>query len=366
MTRDFRIGRAFGVDIVAAPSLLVLVVLLTWSLWVDLQVQNPGSSFGSVTLGAVVAGVLFFASVVIHELSHSVVAMRRGIQVKRIRLFVFGGVSEIESEATSARDEFVIAAVGPASSLVLAGVFAGIVWVLPGSWAVAERAFGILAVANLMLGLFNLLPGLPLDGGRVLRSIVWRSRNDRAAATRIATGAGRLLGLILVGIGAFVSLRSSAGVLGGLWYIAVGWFLSSAAMATQARENILARIAGKTTGDIMRRVVDAVPAELTVARLVELYQMGPKLRDQVVEMDGRVRGVIGQVEVEAVASTDRGTTTVGSAMTRITADDVVEASAPIEELLARPAGRSRRVVVVADGRVVGLVTPRELAGALAA
>lgn len=366
VTRDFRIGRAFGVDIVAAPSLLVLVVLLTWSLWVDLQVQNPGSSFGSVTLGAVVAGVLFFASVVIHELSHSVVAMRRGIQVKRIRLFVFGGVSEIESEATSARDEFVIAAVGPASSLVLAGVFAGIVWVLPGSWAVAERAFGILAVANLMLGLFNLLPGLPLDGGRVLRSIVWRSRNDRAAATRIATGAGRLLGLILVGIGAFVSLRSSAGVLGGLWYIAVGWFLSSAAMATQARENILARIAGKTTGDIMRRVADAVPAELTVARLVELYQMGPKLRDQVVEMDGRVRGVIGQVEVEAVASTDRGTTTVGSAMTRITADDVVEASAPIEELLARPAGRSRRVVVVADGRVVGLVTPRELAGALAA
>ncbi len=366
VTRDFRIGKAFGVDIVAAPSLLVLVVLLTWSLWVDLQVQNPGSSFGSVTLGAVVAGALFFASVVIHELSHSVVAMRRGIEVKRIRLFVFGGVSEIESEATSARDEFAIAAVGPASSLVLAGLFAVVVWLLPGSWAVAERAFGILAVANLMLGLFNLLPGLPLDGGRVLRSIVWRSRNDRASATRIATAAGRFLGLTLVGIGAFVSLRSSAGVLGGLWYIAVGWFLSSAAMATQARENILERIAGKTTGDIMRRVADAVPADLTVARLVELYQMGPKLRDQVVELDGRVRGVIGQAEVDAVATTQRETTTVSAAMTRITADDVVEASAPVEELLSRPAGRSRRVVVVAEGRVVGLVTPRELAGALAA
>jgi Zn-dependent protease len=357
VNREFRLGTAFGVSIVAAPSLLVLVVLLTWSLWIDLQQFSPDSSSSMVTLGAVVAGLLFFASIVVHELSHSVVAMRRGIAVKRIRLFVFGGVSEIESEAVTARDEFLISGVGPLSSLLLAGLFAGAAWVIPGAWPVAERATAILAVANLMLGLFNLLPGLPLDGGRVLRSALWRFRGDRAAATRIATSTGRLLGLVLVGIGIFVTLRSPAGVLAGLWYLAVGWFLASAASAAQAQENILERISGKDVAAIMRTLEDAVPGEMRVGRLVELYQMGPRLRDQVVEVDGRIRGVVGQGEVEGVPANFL----VQSVMTPIGPADVVEATVSLRDLLSRPAGPARRVVVVEDGRVVGIVTGAELA-----
>jgi Zn-dependent protease len=337
--------------------LLILVVLLTWSLWIDLQQYSPGSSFATVTVGAVAAGFAFFASIIIHELSHSVVAIRRGIEVARIRLFVFGGVSEIEAEAVTARDEFMIAAAGPASSLGLAALFAGIAWIVPNSLAVVERSCGILAIANLMLGLFNLLPGLPLDGGRVLRSVLWRIRGDRAAATRVATGAGRSLGLVLIGIGVFVALRSPAGILAGIWYLAVGWFLASAAATAQVRETILERIEGKRAGGIMRPIRDAVPGDMTVGRLIELYQMGPTLRDQVVEIDGRVRGVIGQREVETAAR-DAAVRTV---MTVIGPSDVVDAVTSLQEMLARPAGIARRVVVVEEGRVVGIVTGAELA-----
>lgn len=361
MSREFTIGSAFGVSIVAAPSLLILVVLLTWSLWIELQTYSPESSFGAVTLGALVSGVLFFASIVIHELSHSVVAIRRGIVVERIRLFVFGGVSEIEAEAVTAKDEFAIAAAGPASSLVLSALFAGAAWLIPSSWPVAERAAAILAVANLMLGLFNLLPGMPLDGGRVLRAAVWRIRGDRAAATRLATGTGRLLGLVLIGVGVFVTLRSPAGVLAGIWYFAVGWFLSSAANAAQMRENILERIAGKNVASIMRPLRDAVPAGMTVGRLVELYQMGPTLKDQVVEVDGRVRGVIGEREVkEAVPEMS-----AKLVMTPIGPADVVEADTSLQDFLSRPAGGARRAVVVEGNRVVGIVTGAEVAEVLA-
>jgi hypothetical protein len=275
-------------------------------------------------------------------------------------LFVFGGVSEIESEAVTARDEFMIAAAGPASSLGLAALFAVIAWLVPSSLAVAERAFGILAIANLMLGLFNLLPGLPLDGGRVLRSVLWRIRGDRASATRVATGAGRSLGLVLIGIGVFVALRSPAGFLAGIWYLAVGWFLISAATTAQAREDLLQRIEGRDVAGIMRPVRDAVPGDMPVGRMIELFQMGPRLRDQVVEIEGRVRGVVGQREVESVA----GDRLVRSVMMAIGPADVAEAGISLQELLSRPAGLSRRVVVVESGRVVGIVTGEELAAVL--
>ena len=202
MKRGFRLGSVRGVEVIADSSLFVIAALLTWSLYSDIARSFPLSSSNAVLFSAVAGGFLFFASVFLHELSHSLMALRRGLPVARIRLFIFGGVSEIEEEAASPSDELAVTVAGPAASLALGALFVGLGWPLYSALPMPARVSLILGVANLSIGVFNLLPALPLDGGRMLRALVWRGSGDRSRATLLAVRTGRGLGAVLMAGGA--------------------------------------------------------------------------------------------------------------------------------------------------------------------
>jgi Zn-dependent protease len=353
-----RIARISGIDVVADGSLVFLAALLTWALFLDLDRSFPEARSSGLALLALFGGVAFIGSVLAHELSHSVVAKRRGLVVRRIRLFVFGGVSEIEEEPRSPSEELTVSVAGPAASAAIGLVL--YVVSLTMSTTPGQRMVWVLAMANLALAAFNLLPGLPLDGGRVLHALLWRAWHDRSRASRWATASGEVLGLIVAaGGGAILFAR---GDLGGLWMVAVGWFLYRAAAVTREREALVGKLSGLTVGDVMRSVDVAVSGDLTIEELLEQHGFGSRIRVYPVEVDGRVRGVIGNRELALVEPTMYRFTLVAAAMAPIGPNDVVSTTVRLEELLVRAAGDSGRAVVVADGRVVGLVTPEELTG----
>ncbi len=357
----FRLGRVFGIDVVADGSLLALGLLLVASLFVDLRRVAPGTSPEWLLAAAALGGAVFIASILVHEISHSVLAMRRELPVRRIRLFIFGGVSEIEREASNPGDEFVIAVAGPITSAIVGGLLLLAALAVPSDWIVVERLARVLGFVNLLLAGFNLLPGFPLDGGRALRALLWR-RDDRDRATRRAIEGGRVLALVLIGAGAWLLIRRRD--ITGLWTVAVGWYLLRAAVGAADREDILARIAGLTIADVMRPVTETVPGDATVAAVVALHQVGPALQPVPVVVDGRVHGVIGDREIAPVDDAARAATLVAELMTPIGPRDVVAADEALDAFVSRPDGPSPCTLVVAGGRVVGIVTGRELGRAI--
>jgi Zn-dependent protease len=352
-----RIGRLGGVELTADGSVLVLAAVLAWALFVDLRLTYPDADGGDSALVAALAAVILVACILLHELSHAWVAQRRGLTVRRIRLFIFGGYSIIESQGLDPGDELAVAAAGPLASALLAAAF----WVTGQLIAedVVVRAVNALALFNAAIAGFNLLPGFPLDGGRVLRAGLWRKSGDRVGATRRAAGLGSMLGLGVVGVGAFILFRFGD-LSGGVWVV-VGWFLHRSAVSAGRREELLARIGGLVVGDVMREVTDAVPASMTVARMIELYQFGPRLRSMPIEVDGRVQGILGEREIEGLSPGRRAAARAVSVMTRITRDDVVGATMPLDVFFAKPAGRSGRAIVVDGRHVVGVVESVEVA-----
>src|SRR5215216_7084 len=229
MGGSFRLLRLFGIAVYIHWSWLIIALLSTWSLATDYPPDTyPGWTAQQRWLAGAITSLLFFGSVLAHELSHSVVARRRGVPVRNITLFIFGGVSALDGEPRGARDEFWIAIVGPLTSFAAGALFAAI-WLVARAQDVTGVAAvaGYLAYINVAVGIFNLLPGFPLDGGRVLRSLVWGANRDMLAATRVAANAGRLVAALLIGLG-ILSLFGQGGF-GGVWFIFIGWFLWNAA-----------------------------------------------------------------------------------------------------------------------------------------
>lgn len=358
MRRGFRLGSIRGVDIVADLSLFVIAALLTWSLYVDLSDAFPRASGDGVLLAATIGGGLFFGSVFLHELSHSLVALQRGLTVRRIRLFIFGGVSEIEEEAETPSDELAVTLAGPAASFILGVVFLLAAWPLSAGWELPARIAAILGLANLSIAVFNLLPGLPLDGGRMLRALVWRRSGDRARATKLAVTTGRGLGVLLMGVG--VALVFVTGEVAALWLAAVGWFLFEAAATSAVQEAFATRIAGLTVADVMRRTEIAIDGDCAVSEALEMHGWGEKLRPMPVAIEGRVIGVFGTREVRTVPLDERAGTRVSDVMVTIGPDDVVAGDVPLRRALIRDVGGAGVLVVVDRGAVVGLITGQEM------
>lgn len=363
MNRSFRLGSVRGIVVMADLSLFVIAGLLTWSLYADLDRAFPASGPDAVLFTAVTGGVLFFASVFLHELSHSLVALRRGLSVSRIRLFIFGGVSEIEEEATTPSDELAVTLAGPAASLALGVVFIAIGWPLIDELPMPARISLILGIANVSIAVFNLLPGLPLDGGRVLRALVWRRSGDRGKATRLAVMTGRVFGIVLMVGGAVLAFAFVD--ISALWFAAVGWFLFEAASTAAVQEEFSERIEGLTVRDVMRRTDMAVDGESFVDAAVELHGWGDKLRAMPVAVAGRVVGIFGTREVAKVDPAARMNTLVRDAMTVIGPGDVVGADVGLRRALTPVSGVAGALVIVDAGEVVGLLTAEELSGIFA-
>lgn len=350
MSRAIRAGRFAGVEVVADPSVVVLGLFYGVAVFIHLMRVAPQVSSEGAGLLAFASGVAIVASVFVHEISHAVVAGRLGLNVRSVRLHLFGGYSVIDGLPTP-RSEFLVSIVGPVASLVLGFVF----WEaanFPGAGNPAGETLWALGVANVAIGAFNLLPGFPLDGGRIVRSVLSLGRGDRVRATRIVTWMGRGIGYLAIVAGLLFLARLQPM---GLFWIAAGWLLASSAVVAGKREQLSVAFDGLTAQDAMQETPKAVSADATISHLLDSHSIAFRLEPVPVEVDGRIVGVIGQDQVDSVAPSRWPSMRVRKLMTRIGPSDVIEADAPLESLLLRPEDAPTRVVVVRDGVAVGIV-----------
>lgn len=359
MNRGIRIGRVMGVQIVLDASWIVIAVLVVLSMYAQLGQFDAAGSGALRWIAAGAAALLFFGSVLAHELSHAYVAQRRGIAVRRIRLFIFGGVAEIEKEAARPQDELAITLAGPVSSLVLAGALFGLALVVPDGPGAIGRVLDIMAVINLALGIFNLVPGFPLDGGRVLRAIIWRVTGNYRRATQIASVAGQVVALALVGLGLWllIGLANAAGI----WYVAIGWFLFTAARTAGTVGLLRDSLTGATAGDVMVRVDRLAEPNTPVAEAFDDHILGSPLPAVPVVISGRVRGFISLRAAEEFPRHEWRRLIARDVMTPLTPAHVVGVDTDMTSVLDQMAGTTPVVFVVDQGRVVGVISVTDAA-----
>jgi Zn-dependent protease/CBS domain-containing protein len=355
MRTSLPIGKIGGIEIDLHLSWLVIFVLLTVSLAVGwLPFSVPHQPLAEYWLAAILAVLLFFASVLAHELAHSLVARARGLPVSRITLFIFGGVSNIEREPDSPGVEFQMAFVGPLTSLIL-GVLSLLVALVVGHIAPLLGAiFGYLGFTNLALGIFNLLPGFPLDGGRVLRSIIWRASGSLTRATRWAGYVGQLISYLMILVGIWLFFIGD--FLDGLWIGFIGLFLLQAAQAEIAQVNLESNVAGVTVGQVMSAVPAVAPPTQSIQQTVDDYLLHTGQRVVPVVQDGLLIGMVTLRDIRQVPREHWPAATLGQIMTPLANVHSVRSDQPlIEALRLLQQFRVSQVPVLANGRLVGIV-----------
>lgn len=355
------LGRVFGVRLFVEPSWLIILGLVAVSLGTAYFPREfPRWSAAQSWAVAVAAALLFSLSLLLHELAHALVAQRLGVPVQRITLFLFGGAAHISHDAPSPAAELLIAGAGPAASLALGALLGAVALLGDGTDWLGGLALWLAAI-NVTLGLFNLLPGFPLDGGRALRAALWEVGGDLAWGTRIATSAGEAVGLVLLLTAVFMALLARGAALSAAWLGLVGWFLLGAARASYRAFRVTAALGQLRVRDLMRPPPAGVPASLTLTAFGEnhLFQSGPSLF-AVTEGEEMV-GLAGLPEVRRVPVARWQTTSVGEVMERIEAQRSVpvEASADLALRLMAELG-AERLPVLDAGRLVGLVHQSDL------
>jgi Zn-dependent protease/CBS domain-containing protein len=364
MISGIRIARFFGFEVRLDLSWFVVFLLVLWTFAQSIfPARRPGLSTSEYVAMATVGALLFFASVLLHELAHSAMARARGIEVEGITLFIFGGMARIRSEATNPKDEFLITVVGPLSSALIGAAFLVFAWA--GQALGASRAVvGVaeyLAILNFVLAAFNLIPGFPLDGGRLFRSLVWHVTKDVRKATRWASLSGRGFGFIMIGLG-LVNLFGGY-IVAGLWLIFIGWFLSQAAEASY-RQLVLRRILeGVQVREAMTRNPETVSPDLPLRDLVDdrflrrRYSAFP-----VADTDGQPLGLITLSQVKEIERDKWPTTPVSSVMTRICEAVTVRPDDSLAQVVAKlESADVGRALVVQDTRLVGLISRSDVA-----
>jgi Zn-dependent protease/CBS domain-containing protein len=311
LSNSIRLFRVAGIEVGVHYSWLAVFLLVTWSLAVGFfPVTVPGRPNLEYWILGAVASLLLFASVLLHELAHSFVAKARGLDAKSITLFIFGGVSNLAGEARQPATEFLVAIVGPITSFILAGA-AYLVAEAASDAAIAATA-SYLALINALLGAFNLIPGFPLDGGRVLRSIIWKTTGDLRRATDLAANLGKL---VAYGFLAWGFLRLLDGdILGGIWIAVIGWFLHGAASSTLAQVIIDTRLRRVRVADVVRPDTTTVSPDLSVKQLIDDVLLPGNRRAVPVSLDGRLIGMVTVSDLVDLSPEQRDTARVGDVM----------------------------------------------------
>lgn len=346
--------RVAGIQIGIHSSWLFAFALISWTLAANVFPQQaPGLGAAAYWTIGIIAAVLLFASVLLHELAHSLVARRRGLKVDSITLFIFGGVSNLTQEPLNAGDEFAIAIVGPLTSLVLAAVFF-VVAQFFAPQSLVGLIFGYLASANALLGVFNLVPGFPLDGGRVFRSIVWGASHSLRRGTLVASYAGQAVGWLLIAYG--VLSIFGGGLINGVWLAFIGWFLNNAAESTRQEQTLRETLAGVTAASLMDTPAVVVPPDLSVQDFVMDYVMRRGVRAApIVDASGRVLGIVSLTDARHISHQAWPTTRVDQIMTRAPLTTLM----PSEEVSGAIGLMAQKglhqLPVVDDGRVLGML-----------
>jgi len=298
MEAGLKLGRIFGIPVGLHVSWFLIFGLVTWSLAVGyFPTEYPALSPLSYWVMGAVTSLLFFVSVFAHELGHAVVARRNDIPVRDITLFIFGGVARIGREPTTPGVEFRIAIAGPLVSLALAVLFQ-LAWWLDQQIPYLAAPSAWLARINLILAVFNLLPGFPLDGGRILRAAIWKLTGSARRATQAATLLGQVLAFGLMGWGVFLIL--SGAFFNGLWLIFIGWFLQNAAASSYAQANVQEALRGVAVGEVMTRDCPRIPGGLSLQQLVDDHILAGRQRCFFIAEDGLPRGLLSLTDVAQV------------------------------------------------------------------
>jgi Zn-dependent protease len=367
---SIQLARVFGIRIGADYSWFFILFLIIWTLTSHYEDVAPGSN---AFVLAVISALLFFLSILLHELGHAWVALRNGIPIEGIDLWLFGGVAKLGRDTDSPGVEFRVAAAGPLVTLLIAALCLGLgMAVSSGADALDSARFsndvtgattavlGYLASINVLLLVFNLIPAFPLDGGRIARAIAWKITGDRNRATRFAARLGRGGGYLMIAAG--VALYAfTDDLVGGIWLAIIGWFLASAARSAEAQADFAGRIEHLRVADVMDREPVAIPEDWPLADAEQQFFLRygwPWF--PVIDASGRLVGVVSREAVESVPAAERATRRVGSVMAR---DDGssglrVRLDEPLENLLGQE-GLARLGAIMAvdgDGVLRGVVT----------
>jgi Zn-dependent protease/CBS domain-containing protein len=355
-----KIGRVFGIPIYVHASWFIIFALITLTLVTQFGSEHPQWTPQRLWSLGILTSLLFFVSVLLHELSHSVVSLHYKLPVTSITLFVFGGLARMNREPETALQEFNIALAGPLSSFVIAGVFWSLTRIFPQSQMVGALA-GYLAWVNFLLAAFNLAPGFPLDGGRLLRAVVWGITKNFNRATRFASRSGQFIAYMLIVGGIALALQNKNNFVGGLWLAFIGWFLLTAAQASYAQVAIHDALAGLHAADIMNQDLPEV------SRSISLEDYGHEVlrtgrRGHLVMEGDRLVGLMTVHALNRVPREDWNVTSVQAVMLP---REKIQCARPDETALAllermQAADINQMPVVEEDGRVTGMVSRESL------
>lgn len=378
----FRIGRLFGIEIRIDWSWLFIFLLISWNLSALFGSMHPEWSIALRWSLAILAALLFFSSVLLHELAHSLVARSRGMKVRSITLFLFGGVSNIQREPPSPGAEFWLTIVGPLTSIVLGIVLIGgssLLFNLPITDSVTNPSAFIaeqlnptstllmwLGSINILVGFFNLIPAFPLDGGRILRSIFWVTTDNLRKATRWASWIGQAIGYLMIGAGIAMVFGVripifGGGLTNGLWLAFIGWFLSSAAVQSYRQVVIRDVLEDVTVERMMQRDAPTITPEVSLDHLVEDFMMGADIRALPVLTDGKLEGIVTIQDVRKVERENWSRTTVRDVMTPsgqfATIDPEEDASEAFDKLMQQDINQ---LPVISHGEYQGVLRRRDI------
>ena len=356
------IGRIFGIPIRIHSSWLLLFVLISWSLASQYFPQRYGGwAEGQYWLVAIATSLLLFFSVLLHELAHALVAISRGLPVHDIVLFIFGGVAELTEEPEAPRTEFTMALVGPLTSFALAFLFL-ISWLISLKYNPYISALSIyLAGTNASLGAFNLIPGFPLDGGRVLRSVLWAGTGDIKRATRWATGVGQMVAYLFITIGVLQVIQRQW--IDGIWLAFIGWFLENAAQTSYRQIALKQFLMGHQVREAMTGQCYPLAPNMTLDALVSDYIMPLGFRCFPVVSDGKTQGIVSLPLVRKVPEASWPQVTVRAVMYPL---DRVDSLHPEDDLWKSlenmTSGRIEQLPVSEDGQFLGILTHDDILG----
>ena len=370
MRGSWRIGRIAGIEIGIHYTWLLALVIFTWLLGQEFNAFYSGWQSYLYYIAGFLATAALFISVLIHELAHSLVARARGLPVSSITLFILGGVSNLSEEPEKPGVEFMMAIVGPLTSLALGIIFWIIwflitrTWVLPifsinipaNKETVLVAIVGFLAYVNIALTIFNLLPGFPLDGGRVFRSILWRASGNLLKATDIAAIVGRVMGWGFMIVGVILAIFTTFGFINGLWFVFIGWFLNSAADNSRYEATLREHLTGVLVGQVMEKDVESVRPDMYISNLVQtIFIQKRKRAIPVVDTDNLV-GVVTISDIKGLPQEKWPLTTVTQVMHR----DPIHAVKPEDDLNAAMKLMAQfdlnQIPVLSQGKLVGMLT----------
>jgi len=362
ITKKAPLFSLFGFKVSLDLSWFFLLILVSWSLARGFFPQNySGLNTIIYWIMGVSSALLLFASIVLHEVSHSLVARRYGVPIKGITLFIFGGVAQIEDEPPSPQAEFSMAIVGPLTSIVIAFIFFGLSKLLESTNAPIplSAVLRYLAFMNGALAIFNIIPAFPLDGGRVLRSAIWNRKQNLKAATRISSRIGSVFGFVLIFMGLVFILRKS--FIGGMWWFLIGIFLSNAARSSYQQVLMRSTLEGQKVSRFMQQDIVVVPPEISIQNLVNEYIYKYHFKMFPVVAKGKLIGCVTTKLLKSVPRSEWDKRIVADITEACTPKNTVNPETDVIKVLGmmRQSGSSR-ILVVKQEKLVGIITLKDL------